>query len=54
MHVWRETVEEAIAKGREALRDCIDVFSESGRKAPNLLLRLQWRQMAMLIGTGKD
>ena len=26
-----ETVEEAIANGREALRDCIDVFRESGR-----------------------
>ena len=29
-----ETVEEAIANGREALRDCLDVFKESGRKVP--------------------
>jgi antitoxin HicB len=29
-----ETVGEAIANGREALRDCLDVFKESGRKAP--------------------
>ena len=29
-----ETIEEAIANGREALRDCLDVFKESGRKAP--------------------
>ncbi|BDC52289.1 hypothetical protein F183_A46040 [Bryobacterales bacterium F-183] len=25
-----ETVEEAIANGREALRDCLDVFRENG------------------------
>jgi antitoxin HicB len=28
------TIEEATANGREALRDCIDVFRESGRKIP--------------------
>ena len=28
-----ETIEEAIANGREALRDCLEVFRESGRKA---------------------
>jgi antitoxin HicB len=29
-----ETVEEAIAHGREALLDCLEVFQESGRKIP--------------------
>ena len=29
-----ETIEEAIANGREALRDCLDVFQESGRRVP--------------------
>jgi len=29
-----ETIEEALANGREALRDCLDVFRESGRKIP--------------------
>ena len=29
-----ETIEEAIANGREALRDTLDVFTESGRKIP--------------------
>jgi len=29
-----ETIEEAIANGREALRDCIEVFQESGREVP--------------------
>lgn len=29
-----KTVEKAIANGREALRDCLDVFRESGRKIP--------------------
>ena len=29
-----ETVEEAISNGREALRDCLEVFKESGRKLP--------------------
>jgi len=27
-----ETIEEAIANGKEALRDCLYVFRESGRK----------------------
>jgi antitoxin HicB len=40
-----ETIEEAIANGREALRDCLDVFRESGRKAPNPGKEAaQWRQ----------
>jgi antitoxin HicB len=29
-----ETIEEAIANGRQALRDTLDVFQESGRKTP--------------------
>src|SRR5208283_106425 len=29
-----ETIKEAIANGREALRDCLEVFRESGRKQP--------------------
>jgi antitoxin HicB len=40
-----ETIEEAIANGREALRDCLDVFKESGRKAPMPGVEAaQWRQ----------
>ncbi len=40
-----ETVEEAIANGREALRDCIEVFRESGRKLPKPSVEAaQWRQ----------
>ena len=40
-----ETVEEAIANGREALRDCNEVFKESGRKLPKLSVEAaQWRQ----------
>jgi antitoxin HicB len=40
-----ETVEEAIANGREALRDCIEVFRESGRKLPHPSVEAaQWRQ----------
>jgi antitoxin HicB len=40
-----ETIEEAIANGREALRDCLDVFKESGRKVPKLGVEAaQWRQ----------
>ena len=40
-----ETVEEAIANGREALRDCIDVFKESGRKVSKPSIEAaQWRQ----------
>jgi len=40
-----ETVEEAIKNGREALRDCVDVFRESGRTLtkPNIEAA-QWRQ----------
>lgn len=40
-----ETIEEAIANGREALRDCLEVFRESGRKPvkPNIEAA-QWRQ----------
>ena len=40
-----ETIEEAIVNGREALRDCIDVFRESGRKLPKPGVEAaQWRQ----------
>lgn len=40
-----ETIEEAIANGREALRDCVDVFIESGRKLPKPGIEAaQWRQ----------
>jgi antitoxin HicB len=40
-----ETIEEAIANGREALRDCIEVFRESGRKLPKPSVdAAQWRQ----------
>lgn len=40
-----ETVEEAIANAREALRDTLDVFRESGRKAlPPAIDAAQWRQ----------
>jgi antitoxin HicB len=40
-----ETVEEAIANGREALRDCLEVFKESGRKIPRPTIEAaQWRQ----------
>jgi antitoxin HicB len=40
-----ETIEEAIANGREALRDCMDVFTESGRKLPKPSVEAaQWRQ----------
>src|SRR3984885_10167644 len=40
-----ETVEEAIANGREALRDCLEVFKESGRKLPKPSVEAaQWRQ----------
>ncbi len=40
-----ETVEEAIANGREALRDCLEVFRESGRKLPKPSIEAaQWRQ----------
>jgi antitoxin HicB len=40
-----ESIEEAIANGREALRDCLEVFKESGRKAPRPSIEpAQWRQ----------
>lgn len=40
-----ETIEEAIANGREALRDCLAVFKETGRKAPKPGAEAaQWRQ----------
>jgi antitoxin HicB len=40
-----ETIEEAIANGREALRDCLAVFRESGRPAPRPSIEAaQWRQ----------
>ena len=40
-----ETVEEAIKNGREALRDCVEVFKESGRKLPQPAIEAaQWRQ----------
>ena len=39
------TVEEAVANGREALRDCMQVFRESGRKIPKpSIAAAQWRQ----------
>ena len=40
-----ETIEEAIANGREALRDCMEVFREAGRKIPKPSIEAaQWRQ----------
>jgi antitoxin HicB len=40
-----ETIEEAITNGREALRDCLEVFKETGRKAPKTGIEAaQWRQ----------
>ena len=40
-----ETIKEAIANGREALRDCLEVFRESGRKlARPGIEAAQWRQ----------
>ena len=40
-----ETIEEAIANGKEALRDCTEVFKESGRKIPPPSIEAaQWRQ----------
>jgi len=40
-----ETIEEAIRNGREALRDCVEVFEESGRKVPKPSIEAaQWRQ----------
>jgi antitoxin HicB len=40
-----DTVEQAIVNGREALRDCVEVFRESGRKLPKPGVEAaQWRQ----------
>ena len=40
-----ETIQEAIANGREALRDCLEVLQESGRKLPKPGIEAaQWRQ----------
>ena len=40
-----DTIEEAIANGRESLRDCVEVFRESGRKLPKPSIEAaQWRQ----------
>ena len=40
-----ETIPKAIANGREALRDCIAVLRESGRKLPAPgIAAAQWRQ----------
>lgn len=40
-----ETIAEAIVNGREALRDCVAVFQESGRKVPKPGIEAaQWRQ----------
>ena len=40
-----ETIQEAIANDREALRDCMDVFKEAGRKLPKPSVEAaQWRQ----------
>ena len=40
-----ETIEEAIRNGREALRDCVAVFAESGRQLPKPAIEAaQWRQ----------
>ena len=40
-----ETIGEAITNGREALRDCIEVFKESNRKVPKPSIEAaQWRQ----------
>jgi antitoxin HicB len=40
-----KTIEEAVTNGREALRDCMEVFRESGRKIPKPSIEAaQWRQ----------
>jgi antitoxin HicB len=40
-----ETIEEAIANGREALRDCLKAFDELGRKITKPGIEAaQWRQ----------
>lgn len=39
------TIDEAVRNGREALRDCLDVFKESGRRIPKpSIAAAQWRQ----------
>jgi hypothetical protein len=44
-----EIIEEAIANGREALPDCIEVFQESGRKVPRPGVEAaQWHQHQQL------
>ncbi len=41
-----ETIAEAIANGREALRDCLEVFRESGRRLPKPSIEAaQWELM---------
>jgi antitoxin HicB len=40
-----ETIEEAVTNGREALRDCLEVFKDSGRRIPKPSIEAaQWRQ----------
>jgi antitoxin HicB len=40
-----DTIEEAIANGKEALHDCVAVLQESGRKVPKPGIEAaQWRQ----------
>jgi antitoxin HicB len=40
-----DTIAEAIANGREALRDCLTVFRESGQRPPKPPVEAaQWRQ----------
>ena len=36
-----ETIEEALANGREALRDCLAVFKELGRKVPKPVVEIR-------------
>src|SRR5260370_33397506 len=41
-----ETIAQAIANGREALSDCLEVFQESVRKIPKPSIEAaQWRQL---------
>lgn len=40
-----ETIQDAITNGREALRDCLEVFHEAGREIPKPGVQpAQWRQ----------
>src|SRR5450432_2135616 len=40
-----DTIEEAIANGREALRDCLKVLKDLGRDVPKVTVEpAQWRQ----------